>query len=68
VLTGGCFQNERLLADVSARLSSHARVYRHGKTPPNDGGIALGQAMIAAATIRGDRCELGDGAHCARVN
>jgi hydrogenase maturation protein HypF len=68
VLTGGCFQNERLLADVSARLSSHARVYRHGRIPPNDGGIALGQAMVAAATIRADRCRLGDSAHCARVN
>jgi hydrogenase maturation protein HypF len=68
VLTGGCFQNERLLADVSARLSTRARVYRHGRIPPNDGGIALGQAMVAAAAVRGDRCVLGDGARCARVD
>jgi hydrogenase maturation protein HypF len=68
VLTGGCFQNERLLADVSARLTTRVRVYRHGRIPPNDGGIALGQAMVAAAAVRGDRCVLGDGARSARVN
>ena len=68
VLTGGCFQNERLLADVSARLSTRVRVYRHGRIPPNDGGIALGQAMVAAAAVRGDRCVLGARARCARVN
>lgn len=67
VLTGGCFQNERLLADVSARLSTRVCVYRHGRIPPNDGGIALGQAMVAAAAVRGDRSVLGDGVRCARV-
>jgi hydrogenase maturation protein HypF len=65
---GAMLSNERLLADVSARLSTRARVYRHGRIPPNDGGIALGQAMVAAAAVRGDRCVLGESARCARVN
>jgi hydrogenase maturation protein HypF len=68
VLTGGCFQNERLLNDISVRLSTSTRVYRHRRIPPNDGGIALGQALVAAAAARGDRSVLGDGATCARVH
>ncbi|MFN2376604.1 MAG: carbamoyltransferase HypF [Candidatus Binatia bacterium] len=68
VLSGGCFQNERLLADVSGRLSQRTRVYRHAKVPPNDGGIAFGQAMIAAAVLRGERSALGEGALGARLH
>lgn len=48
VLTGGCFQNRLLTACVRARLSAAGfRVYTHSKVPPGDGGIALGQAVIA---------------------
>ncbi len=54
VLTGGCFQNERLLAGVHCALGRARRVYVHRTVPPNDGGIALGQAAIAAALIRGE--------------
>lgn len=68
VLTGGCFQNDRLLRDVSARLSPRTRVLRHAKVPPNDAGIALGQALIAAAAIRGEPSALGEGAVRAQVH
>jgi hydrogenase maturation protein HypF len=49
VLTGGCFQNA-LLADLSARAlqARGFRVRRPALFPPNDGGISLGQAWVAA--------------------
>ncbi|MBW4439079.1 MAG: carbamoyltransferase HypF [Pleurocapsa minor GSE-CHR-MK-17-07R] len=48
VLSGGCFQNKRLLEDSIARLQEAGfRPYWSQKIPANDGGIALGQ--IAAA-------------------
>jgi hydrogenase maturation protein HypF len=48
VLTGGCFQNRHLAERASDRLvASGFRVYRHRSVPPNDGGIALGQAVAA---------------------
>lgn len=51
--TGGVFQNELLLADVTARLQSRAiRVWTNHVVPPNDGGISLGQAALAAARTR----------------
>ena len=52
-LSGGVFQNMRLLAATTNELRCAAfQVFLHAKVPPNDGGIALGQAMIAAATLR----------------
>ena len=48
VLTGGCFQNVFLTELVSRALSAEGfRVHRHHRTPPNDGCIALGQAVYA---------------------
>jgi hydrogenase maturation protein HypF len=47
-LTGGCFQNALLVSDVCARLADHD-VFTHRHVPPGDGGLALGQAMVAAA-------------------
>jgi hydrogenase maturation protein HypF len=52
VLTGGCFQNARLAESVERRLANNAAVYLHQRVPPGDGGIALGQAVIAAAIAR----------------
>lgn len=49
-LSGGVFQNTTLLAKTLARLSDFT-VYTHCIVPPNDAGIALGQAMIAAARV-----------------
>ena len=49
VLTGGCFQNRLLLSLVRQRLEKAGfTVYTHALVPPNDGGLSLGQAVIAA--------------------
>jgi hydrogenase maturation protein HypF len=51
-LSGGCLQNAVLLSDVMQRLQSAGfAVLSHSQVPANDGGIALGQAAIAAARI-----------------
>ena len=47
-LSGGCFQNALLLNLTVAALSD-VPVLLHTKVPANDGGLALGQAAIAAA-------------------
>jgi hydrogenase maturation protein HypF len=52
VLTGGCFQNARLAEGVRAGLGGSFPVYLHGRVPPGDGGIALGQALVADAVVR----------------
>ena len=52
VLTGGCLQNARLVEDLLGALTPRFRVYVHEQVPPNDGGIALGQAMVAGARLR----------------
>ena len=51
-LSGGSFQNMRLLEATIAELEQAGfAVYWHGEVPPNDGGIALGQAVIASAAV-----------------
>ena len=52
VLTGGCFQNRLLLSLVRHRLEAVGfTVYCHGLVPPNDGGLSLGQAVIAVHSL-----------------
>ncbi|HEY0283638.1 MAG TPA: carbamoyltransferase HypF [Rhizomicrobium sp.] len=54
ILTGGCFQNARLTeTSVSGlRAAGHEPIW-HRHVPPNDGGIALGQAAWAAWLMSG---------------
>jgi hydrogenase maturation protein HypF len=52
-LSGGTFQNMYLLERVVPRLRQCGfEVFINSKVPPNDGGISLGQAVIANAVIR----------------
>jgi hydrogenase maturation protein HypF len=54
-LSGGVFQNMLLLNQVLTRLESREfTVLTHSRVPCNDGGISLGQAVIAAARDRRD--------------
>jgi hydrogenase maturation protein HypF len=49
-LSGGVFQNQLLLHEVTGRLDHRGfTVLTHAQVPCNDGGISLGQAVIAAA-------------------
>jgi hydrogenase maturation protein HypF len=52
VATGGCFQNARLAESVRAALAPEHDVLLQRDVPPGDGGIALGQAVIADAIAR----------------
>jgi hydrogenase maturation protein HypF len=50
-LTGGCFQNARLTeSTVAALRAAGLDAVWHRRVPPNDGGLALGQAAWAAWT------------------
>jgi len=51
-LSGGVFQNRLLLEKTVYLLESDGfTVLTHARVPPNDGGIALGQALIAAHQV-----------------
>ncbi len=52
VLSGGCFQNDLLVRGVLEALSPDYDVYFHHRVPTGDGGIALGQAMVASAAAK----------------
>lgn len=54
-LTGGVFQNQILLIEVTRLLQEMGMtVLTHSQIPPNDGGLSLGQIAISAA-CRGER-------------
>ncbi len=49
VLSGGVFQNALLAGMVAAGLEAMGMAcYLHRRVPCNDGGISLGQAVVAA--------------------
>jgi hydrogenase maturation protein HypF len=54
-LSGGVWQNKLLFELTMSGLEKNGfRVYFHRQTPANDGGIALGQAVIANHVIFGN--------------
>lgn len=56
-LSGGCFQNARLTeAAIAALRAAGFEPVWHRRIPPNDGGLALGQAVWAAS--HGEQGEL----------
>ncbi|MDJ0951075.1 MAG: carbamoyltransferase HypF [Alphaproteobacteria bacterium] len=60
-LSGGCFQNRTLFALVHQDLEARGfQVLSHAQVPANDGGLALGQAVVALA-----RPQIQEGPLCA---
>ena len=54
-LSGGVFQNLLVTERAAARLEARGfRVLLHSRVPCNDGGISLGQAVVAGARDRND--------------
>jgi hydrogenase maturation protein HypF len=52
-LSGGCFQNATLLSSLIQALEKrNFQIFSHHQVPTNDGGISLGQAVVAAAKLR----------------
>jgi hydrogenase maturation protein HypF len=50
VMSGGAFQNGILLDGLTRALTREGfAVFSHSRVPTNDGGLSLGQAMVAAA-------------------
>ena len=52
-LSGGVFQNAIMLSSLTEHLENKGfEVLSHKQVPSNDGGIALGQAVVADAMLR----------------
>ncbi|MES0329647.1 MAG: carbamoyltransferase HypF, partial [Dehalococcoidales bacterium] len=52
-ISGGVFQNRRLLEQAIKELKAAGlKVISQSQVPSNDGGVALGQAVIASMTRR----------------
>ena len=53
ILSGGSFQNRYLATEIRRRLQlENFDVYTHQNVPCNDGGLSLGQIMIAAQVAK----------------
>jgi hydrogenase maturation protein HypF len=58
VLSGGVFQNKYLLERAVRQLQAAGfHPYWHQRVPSNDGGIALGQAVVAMCQLSGQNNE-----------
>lgn len=56
-LSGGVFQNAHFLTYLCDRLQQHGfTVLTHKQVPSNDGGLALGQIVIAAEKLKSLNC------------
>lgn len=55
VLAGGCFQNRRFTEALVDEIGTGFTVHLPHHLPPGDGGLALGQAVVAATIIRGEQ-------------
>jgi hydrogenase maturation protein HypF len=58
ILSGGCFQNPLLAQGIAAALRDVTAVHLNRSVPPGDGGIALGQAMVARALAGEKKCAI----------
>lgn len=68
-LSGGCFQNRLLQAAAIRRIEREGfTVLVHRRVPANDGGLALGQAVVAAARLNSESSEVGHVSWSARPN
>jgi hydrogenase maturation protein HypF len=55
-LSGGTFQNAVLLSEALPLLRAEGfEVFQHSRVPANDGGVSLGQAVIAATALQAKR-------------
>jgi hydrogenase maturation protein HypF len=53
VLSGGVFQNRYLTERAATVLEARGFVvHTHLRVPPNDGGLALGQAVMSAGRVQ----------------
>ncbi|MBN2667113.1 MAG: carbamoyltransferase HypF [Bacteroidales bacterium] len=53
VLSGGCFQNKYLLEKACNLLREKSfNVYTNNRVPSNDGGVSLGQVVIASKRLK----------------
>lgn len=57
-LSGGVFQNSYLFKGISKALLKHNfKVYTHGVVPTNDGGVALGQLIVANEKLKSSKSQ-----------
>ncbi|HEY0407911.1 MAG TPA: carbamoyltransferase HypF [Pyrinomonadaceae bacterium] len=57
-LSGGVFQNVFLLENARRLLEAKGfEVFTHSRVPTNDGGVSLGQAMVAGAHLAAGRIQ-----------